>query len=186
MSQFLRTIGIDPGNQHCGIVVLDGGKIISAFNIISDNLCNKLTHFLIHSNCTVVVEDIRPYSLRLTPQVIDTCKFIGEAVYRLRNEAGANVELMSRFEVKRWVFETFPHIALPLIRKKIEKKDQRTSSGQFRTPTMMYVDDKIVMEAMKFHYRIPLPPPGAGYMYGLKEHSWQALALASLHQSGSH
>ena len=168
------------------MVVLDDGHITGAWNLEHPVFYSKLAFFLLHKHCRVVIEDIRPYSLRLTPQVVETCKFIGEAVYRLRIEAGADVELVSRFEVKRWVFETFPHICSPFIKKKIEKKDQRTSSGEYRTPSFVYVDDKIVMEAMKFYYKIPQPPPGSGYMYGLKNHSWQALALASLHQSRSH
>ena len=179
-------IGIDPGNKISGMTVLDNGHIVAALNLEHHNLYSKVTEFILYG-AKIAIEDIRPYSLRLTPQIIDTCKFIGELVYRLRNEANASVELISRWEVKKWVFDTFPHIVTPLIERKIEKKGQVVAStGKFRTPTAVYVDDKIIMEAMKFHYKIPKPPAGSGYKYGLKEHSWQALALALLHHSSSH
>lgn len=178
-------IGVDPGNKTCGMVALQNGIIKGAWNLEHTTFYRKITYFLT-LGCKIVIEDIRPYSVRLTPQVIDTAKFIGECLYRLRNDCGANVELISRNEVKKWVFDSFPHICMPLIRKKIEKKNQRTSTGEFRNPSFVYVDDKIVMEAMKFHYKIPLPPPGSSYMYGLKDHSWQALGLVSLYYSGSH
>ncbi len=182
-----RIIGIDPG-ASCGIVVLDGGEIASAFNIMSENLWDKLTSFLVHPSCTVAVEDIRPYSLRLTPQVIDTCKFIGELNFRLKTWSGATVEYVARNHVKKWCFEAFPEVCIPFIEKKIAKKGYTSKvrgdrSGEDilipRKPSFVFVDDKIVTESMKVMYNIPIPPSGKGYMYGLKAHSWQALAVAS-------
>jgi hypothetical protein len=142
----------------------------------------------------VVVEDIKPYSLRLTPQVIDTCKFIGECVYRLRNECGANVVLSSRYEVKKWIFDSFPHISNKMVDRKIDRKlfeacniNSReivrvdNNSKQARKSSFIYVDDKVVTEAMKDLYKIPTPEPGSGYKFGLKDHSWQALGLASFY-----
>lgn len=174
-----QIIGIDPG-ESCGVAILDGGQITSAFNIMYDLLPSKITHFLLHPNCTVVIEDIRPFSLRLTPQLISTCKLIGELCYRLKNETGANVELVTRNQVKKWVFDSFPEVCVPIIKRKIEKKGYKNeSSGEYRSPSFVFVDDRIVTESMKYKYKIPLPKPGSGYMYGLKDHSWQALALAS-------
>lgn len=185
-----RIIGIDPG-ATCGIVVLDGDTIVSACNIIYIML-SKFSHFFLHPDCTVVIEDIKPYSLRLTPQVIDTCKLIGTIEYRLRNECGVNVELVSRNEVKKWVFDRFNEIALPLVSKRMDKNifpccDIKTKELRWRDnnnrpkrkESFVYVNDKIVTEAMKFHYKIPTPAPGKGYQFGLKDHSWQALATAS-------
>ncbi len=174
-----RIIGIDPGTT-CGIVVLDGGQITSVLNITSDIMLSKVSHFLIHPKCTVVVEDIRPYSLRLTPQVIDTCKFIGELNYRLKTWSGAIVEYVVRNHVKKWCFDSFPDVCLPRIRKKIEKKMfVNKDTGEFRKPSFVFVDDKMVTESMKELYKIPVPKSGYGYQFGLKEHSWQALAVAS-------
>lgn len=174
-----RIIGVDPG-ESCGMVVLDGGNISSVFNIISEKLLDKVTNFLIHPQCVVVIEDIRPFSMRLTAQIIDTCKFIGMIVDRLRIDAGADVRLIVRNEVKKWCFDQFPEICIPVIERKIEKKGYKNgNSDDPRKPSFVFVDDKIVMECMKQKYGIPLPPKGKGYRYGLKDHSFQALAVAS-------
>lgn len=180
-----RIVAIDPG-LTCGMVVLDYGRVTESFLLDKSLLFTKITSFLIYPACTVVIEDMRPYSMRLTPQVIETCKWIGEAVYRLKNDAGATVELIHRNEVKKWVFDAFPSVCMDRIRAKIEKKDQRiASTGEFRKPHFVYVDDKIVMEAMKVHFNIPLPPSGKGYAHGLKNHSWQALAVGAFWLSKS-
>ena len=177
-----RIIGIDPGST-CGIVILDGGQITSAFNIMSDIMLTKVTDFLIHPNCTVVIEDIKPYSLRLTPQVIDTCKFIGELNFRLKTWSGAIVEYVARNQVKKWCFDTFPEVCTPIIQKKIEKKGFRNKeTGEWRKPSFVWVDDKVVTECMKALYSIEKPKSGYGYQFGLKEHSWQALAIASYYE----
>jgi hypothetical protein len=117
---------------------------------------------------------------------VETCKFIGELVYRLRNEAGATVELLTRNEVKKWVFDRFPEVCVARIQQKIVKRGHKVASGEYRSPSFVYVDDKMVMEAMKVLYGISLPPPGKSYMYGLKDHSWQALGAASLYKSRRH
>lgn len=114
------------------------------------------------------------------------------AVYRLRNEAGANVELISRNEVKKWVFDTFPEVSLPLVNKRMDKKifmacAVKTQEVVFvdnngrpkKKASFVYINDKCVTEAMKFLYKIPEPKAGKGYQFGLKDHSWQALAVAS-------
>lgn len=118
--------------------------------------------------------------MRLTPQVIDTAKIIGVAEYRLKCEAGASVVLMPRSAVKKWCFDSFPDICMPIIQRKIEKKGQvYAKTGEQRKPSFVYVDDKIVTECMKRLYKIPLPEIGKGYAHGLKTHSFQALAVAS-------
>lgn len=187
-----RIIGLDPGNEITGMVVLDGGIIIGAWNLPNTDLFNKIGSYSLHKNLTIVIEDIKPYSLKLTPQVIDTCKFIGEAVFRLRINAGLHVEMVSRYEVKKWVFDTYPQICLPLISDKIDKKmyeacsvetqeeikvDRRGRSK--RKSSFIYVDDRIVIEVMKAAYGLKMPPKGKGYEYGLKTHSFQALGLAT-------
>jgi len=188
-----RIIGIDPGSESSGMVVIDGSNIVGAWNLVnSHQFYDKVTNFSIHNNLIVVIEDIKPYSLKLMPQVIDTCKFIGEAVYRLKTHSGLNVVMVDRYTVKRWVFDTFPDVCLPLIDARIEKKmydacDVKTKEmirindkGMTkRKPSFVYVNDKIVMECMKYLYKIPLPPVGKGYKFGLQSHSFQALAVAS-------
>lgn len=176
-----RIIGVDPGSEGCGMVVLDNGYIKAAFNVTNENFYTKITHFLLHPNCVVVIEDIRPYSVRLTMQVIDTSKWIGECLYRLKNEANANVVLITRSEVKKWCFDTFPEVCIPEINKTIQKKGfVVAATGEQRKASFVFVNDKIVTECMKVLYKIPLPKSGKGYMYGLIKHSWQALAVASV------
>jgi hypothetical protein len=117
-------------------------------------------------------------------------------VYRLRIETGYDVELVSRAEVKKWVFDTFTDVCVAAIRKKVDKKmylccDLSTKELVWldafgksrRKENFTQVDDKVVTEAMKFLYKIPTPKPGDGYKFGLKDHSWQALALANLYKS---
>lgn len=183
-----RMIGIDPGSEESGMVVIEGSTILCAFNLTNEQLYSKVTNYLIHSDVTVVVEGLAAYSLRLTPQVISTAQFIGEFLYRLRIEAGANVEVVARSKVKKWCFDTFPFVCNRLIEKKIEKKDQRDKDGEFKKPHFFYIDDKCVTECMKHLYKISLPAPGKGYDYGLQTHSWQALGVAScfLHSGNSH
>jgi hypothetical protein len=180
------------------MTVLDGTEIVAVFNIISFNLYSKITKYLLHSNCEVVMEDIRPYSTPLTPQIIDTAKFIGEASYRLQDALGKPIQLMPRSDVKKWVYDTFPNVCAPYIQKKMMKKvfdacemgSQRDikvyGNGELWKPrkgSFVYVDDKMVTEAMKSHYKIPMPPPGSGYQYGLKDDAWQALAVATCWQA---
>lgn len=178
-----RIIGIDPG-KTCGMVVLDEGKITSVFNIMSEQIYEKVANYIIYPYCTVVVEVIRPYSLRLTPQVIDTCEFIGELKFRLKTWAGANVETVARNQVKKWCFDTFPDVAVPIIQKKILKKGYvNKETGEPRKPSFVWVDDRIVTNCMKVKYKIPDVKPGFGYQHGLKEHSFQALAIGAYFES---
>jgi hypothetical protein len=138
----------------------------------------------------VVIEDVRPYSLRLSQQVIDTCKFIGELTYRLKSELKIEYSLNPRSEVKEWVFTNHAEVCLPRIEKKIwdlhhrkEKmglKGLRNANGDLRKPSFVFVDDRIMIAAMKEYWSIPTPKPGKSGMYGLKSHSWQALALGTM------
>lgn len=188
-----KIIGIDPGNQQSGMVVLDGSNIVEAFNLNNKyEFYNKVKKFSIYSNINIIIEDIKPFTLQLTPQVIDTCKFIGEAVYRLKNEFKLNVTMISRYEVKKWIFDTFPDVVIPIIDRKMNRKlfeacDLNTRevvkidnySREKRKASFVYVDDRIVIHAMKHLYNIPTPKPGKKYDCGLQNHSWQALAVAS-------
>lgn len=166
-------IGIDPGSEKSGVSVLLDGNIAGAWNLKNEDVYNKITPYILMGECFIVIEDMRPYSMRLTMDVIKTCKVIGEMIYRLKVAAGLNVELVSRNEVKKWVFDNFGEAVMPHISQKIAKK-----FGD-KKPTFVFVDDKTVTIAMKHLFQIELPAPGKGYAHGLKEHSWQALAVAA-------
>lgn len=185
-------VGIDPGSSICGVCFLEGNQIIEAFNLEYSVLWNKIKEYYVKYGLSIIIEDIRPYSMRLTPQVIDTCKMIGEMVYRLKAEFKITPVLVSRAEVKKWVFDAFPAVCGVLIEKKIDKQmflacrleDREpvwvdTNGKSRRKQSFIFVDDRIVVESMKWLYGIEMPPPGYGYKFGLKDHSWQALAAVS-------
>lgn len=176
-----RIIGLDLGSRESGMVVLDNSTdIVAAFNLKYDQLYPKITNYLYKYPTIVVIEDLAPYLGRLSPSVIETAKLIGEAVYRLKIESGLSVEFIQRSKVKKWAFDAFPEICVPLIDKKIKKKGQIiASTGEARKAHAFYVDDKVLTECMKHLYKIPAPAPGSGYQHNLKDHNWQALAAAS-------
>lgn len=141
------------------------------------------------TKCHVVIEDIRPYSGKLSMQTINTCKFIGELTYRLRNELQASYSLVSRSEVRQWVFLTHTELCVGRINQKIaylddygertNRKRYRNKNGELRKASFHYVDDRVIIAAMKKHWEIPTPKPGKPNVYGFASHSWQALAAGS-------
>lgn len=102
-------------------------------------------------------------------------------------------ELMSRSEVKQWVFNTLPEVCLPRIEKKIMtiharkekdgKKGLKNANGAMRSPSFVFVDDRIVLASMKDFWNIPTPKVGKPTQYGLSSHSWQALALCTCYMA---
>ena len=186
-----RIICIDPGNISSGVVVLDDTKIIKASNEMNVNLFNMIGNYCVHKRCTVVMEDIRPYNMRITQQLIDTCKFIGEAVFRLREQAGLHTVLIPRYEVKKWVYDSFYDVIQLRLSKKLSKglfpacsiatreAIEVNSQGRKKLKgSFIYVDDVMVKDAMRSLYDISIPAPGKGYDFGLQDHSWQSLACA--------
>lgn len=188
-----RVIGIDPGSDATGICVLKDTDILHASNTPNGEVFDQIKELCGGQPATVVIEDIAPYNMRLKPQVIATCKFIGELSYRLRAAGMTDLVFITRNEVKKWVFDTFPAICTTRIREKISRlhtwrlgkgmKGFETKSGDLRSPTFVFVDDRIVIAAIKEHLNIPTPKPGKSNQYGLKSHSWQALAVAAYFQA---
>lgn len=180
---FFRLIGVDPGSA-VGVCVIDSGRIISAFEVSKDDFWSKMTSLSLSNNLIFAVEDIKPYSLPLNPNVIETCKWIGEAVYRLKNGCGGEIEMVSRFQVKKWCFDTFPDICLPLIDAKIAKgalkgKYISKKTGENRPASFHFVDDRIVTKCMTKLWNLEAGKQGKKSPLGLKSHSFQALAVAS-------
>ena len=181
-------IGIDPGSLVSGICVLrEGGVIIGS--IVDNSLVVSLVEQEMKvARVTVVIEDIiNPYTIRLRPEVITTCKFIGLLQYRLSLIEGLIVVNVERHSVRRWLYGRLPGVVIPLVEKRIayldesgkrnDRKRYVTRDGSLRSPTFVFVDDRIVIAAMKYIFQIPTPKPGKSNLYGLKSHSWQALAL---------
>jgi hypothetical protein len=186
-----RIIGLDLGIETHGLAVVNDGIIEYACNCDSDRLWHILTDFMLRGVEAIVIEDLAAYTGRLTPQVIDTAKFIGMAVYRIQCGYSGEVALVKRSSVKKWVFETYHSIIYPLCQIKADKGANKRaakngdSSVTYKTASFIYVDDRMVQIAMIEHYGIPKPKPGDGYEYGLREHSWQALAVATVWQKKS-
>lgn len=136
----------------------------------------------------VVIEDVRAYGTRLSPQLLLTAKFIGELEYCL-NQAAIAYVLIPRVRVKIWVYDTFPEIVLPRVGKKIAREDRRrakndlkrlrTVTGDLYKGNYIWVDDRMVQATMAQLWEIKKPKPGKHTQFGLKDHSWQALAIGS-------
>jgi hypothetical protein len=191
-------IAIDAGDKISGVAIVSSGKIIIGYNEPNENVIPKIQSFLCSERpkCPfLIIEDIRPYSLQLNPQVIETCKFIGELKYRAKVELNIEYDLKSRNEVKQWVYDNHTDLCNPRIEEKIMKmhirkerdgkKGLRNANGEMRKPSFAFVDDRIIVAAMKEQWGIPTPKPGKTSMYGLSTHSWQALALATTLLRGS-
>lgn len=190
-----RVIGIDPGSDVSGICSIEDTTILHASNTPNTEVFDKIKELCGGLSATIVIEDIFPYfSMRMTPQIIDTCKLIGELTYRF-NTCGRvqSVHLVARSSVKKWIFDSCPEVVLPRIEKKMITTDRRMVSkggkglrrldGEMRAASFNYVDDRTVIAALKHLYGIPTPKPGKSNIYGLKDHSWQALACAAWYNS---
>jgi hypothetical protein len=132
--------------------------------------------------------------MRLTPEVIDTCKFIGQLCWRLLPSGFIDeVIMVPRNTVKKWVFDNYKKIISGRVDKRMAaidanriskgKKGLKNMKGQMRAASFHYIDDRAVVAAMKYRYRIPDPKPGKSNRYGLRAHSWQALAAATMWSS---
>lgn len=187
---------IDPGPEKTGFVVLREGKIAKAAVVVNSRLfTTMLEECATGFQSFVLIEDIKPSGVALKQSTIDTCKFIGVLEYRLES-AQIDPQMIARWEVKEWIFEKFPEIAIPRINKKIAAKGKWeacdiktreliriTKKGHTWKPrkaSFIFVDDRIVIACMKSYWNIATPKPGHSNIFGLKEHSWQALAVASV------
>jgi hypothetical protein len=184
-------IAIDPGDVVSGVTIIKMGCISVSSNLDNPGMMKFIkTHTagIPNDEIVAVIEDIRPYASKLTMQIIDTCKYIGELRYRL-DEANIASEWPPRSAIKKWVFDSFPTVCIPRIEAKIlyqdgrnikqGKKGLRTKDGELRKPSFHYVDDRIVVAAMKEHWGIETPKPGKTNKYKISAHGWQALAAGT-------
>jgi len=173
---------IDPGNEQSGIVVLSKKRIIEANNIKNEEVFNRIINYKKcdsdEDSLIVLYEDIKPYSVQLGAQTLDTVKFIGQLEYRLK-ESEITHKPIYRWEIKKWVFDNFFEIAEDRIERRIITIGAKNKNGEMKKPSFVYVDDRIVVSAMKEYWDIPTPKPGKKSKYGLSKHSWQALAVAT-------
>jgi hypothetical protein len=135
----------------------------------------------------VVIEDIRPYAVKLSPQVLQTIKYIGELEYRLKT-ARISYKSIPRSTVKEWAFNRYESLLLQPIVDKMLKRHRKliaegrkgliTREGRMRVPSFVWLDDRLITACMRYQWEIPFEK-GRSNRYGLSEHSWQALALGT-------
>lgn len=188
-------ISVDPGEKRSGLsVIMLNREAVSKSELIGfveDNkvIVDKITEYYVKYDCIVAIEDIVPYNLRVTKELLTTCKFMGELDYRLRKELTLPVEYLTRGKIKKWIFEAFPGLCVNRVSKKIaylddygaknDKKRYRTKTGDLKKASFHWVDDRIVIAAMKELWNIPTPKPGKKNIYGFSSHAWSALAVGS-------
>lgn len=190
MTQKERIFSIDVGSERSGVaVILNENTIEYAAVLDNSQIIDKIRYFLTNDNLMALVEDIRPFKTGLSMQTIETAKFIGELKYRLKMELQVDYLLIPRFDVKKWVFNNVNGV-VEKVATKIEyldkqgerlkrKRYRNKKTGELYKPTLHYVDDRIVIYAMKEYWKIKTPKPGQKNEFGLNTHSWQALALGT-------
>lgn len=188
-------IGLDVGSKNSGVVVIDDNGIREGYNIE-----NKFVFAFIRTEAEssekviVIIEDIKPYRMQITNGIIQTIKFLGEMEYRL-NQAAIAFKLVARWEVKKWVYNKYTRIVDKEIKKNIirfealEKKKAEEANKDYepknRTPTFVYVDDRIVIKAMRLFWKIEnVKGWGKKGKFNLKDHSWQALGVCTAFMAG--
>lgn len=192
-------IAVDPGSLTSGVVTIVDGIIKEAI----DALPNEEVYLYIlrslpvnrhQGNAIALIEDIKPYSVKLSQQTIDTAKFIGELRYCLQGHPLPYKEI-PRSAIKEWINLQYRHIVRRLLDKKveyrstmndrlvlegkIEKNNLVKKDGDLKAATYVWIDDRMVSAAMRAQWDIKKPKPGHKSELGLKNHSFQALALAT-------
>jgi hypothetical protein len=141
----------------------------------------------------VFIEDIVPYRGKLSPHTIETAKYIGELRYRLKSNRISCREV-SRTDVRNWAYERYSGLVIPLVEQRIRRRHEKlvlegkaglmTKEGRLRSPSSVWVNDQIIVAAMREEWNVPEPKwKFTPNEYGLSSHSWQALALATYAQA---
>lgn len=184
-----RILGIDPGSSESGMCMIEGKKILHASNEKNSDVFRKAKELAGSAKIELVIEDLQPFLMRLTPHVISTAKFIGELCYRFNTcDFVSSLHLVPRNSVKKWVFDTQQKEVLARVGIKMNKLDKkkvadggkglRKDNGEMRLASFHYVDDRIIIAALKKIFNVPTPKPGKKNIYNLHSHSWQAMACA--------
>jgi hypothetical protein len=171
----LNVIGIDCGSTKSGVAIVTNSEIERGMVIPNDILLYKISNKEF-DNYTIIVEDLRAYSVRLSQDLINTAKFIGKLEYVLEM-AGLPPVMVERVKIKKMVYDKYPS-AEREVKDKIRQRGKVTTTGEFRNPSMIYVCDRVVANAMRYFWELP-QGQGKRNKLGLATHSWQALALCS-------
>jgi len=183
------TIGIDPGSEVSGMALFYDKQIIKGRNVANADVIQTVGEWSGGAKCTVIIETLVAYGGRVRTETLQTCKWEGELCYRLSLERNVRQVLVARSTVKAWIFNACPEIVLPRLVKVMEAAHKRSVSkgkkglvradGSMRQASFQFIDDRIVVAAIKSLLSIPTPRPGRSNFYGLHSHSWQASALCA-------
>lgn len=186
------TCGLDPGNSVCGVCLLHtDGRILKGFEEKPASVYDRIIEEIGPKNSfDIAIEGINPYSLTGN-DAIETAYIIGELRHRFKsNPMARKVQIIPRSTVRKWIFDTATADTLDRVRQRMEYLDRmrlkkgltglRRKDGAMREPSFVFVDDRTVIAALKGLMSIPTPKPGKSNIYGLRDHSWQALATAKV------
>ena len=171
----MNIIGIDVGSNKSGLAIIKNGEIEKGMVLPNGSVIELLKEIDV-SVCQIIVEDLRAYSVRLSQDLITTAKFIGKLEHIL-SEMNANYVLVERVKIKKMVYDKYPS-AVVEVEKMIRQRERLTKTGEYRKPSMIYVCDRVVANAMRYFWELP-KGQGKRNKFGLASHSWQALALCT-------
>lgn len=143
-------LGIDPGPEQSGWVVLDGGKVIEscADTDNDDAMLSVITHF---KECHLVIEQIASYGMPVGASTFETVYWSG------------------RF-AQCWLDET-PYLNQRVIRiPRIDVKMALCHDSRAK--------DANIRQALIDRLGPPGTKSKPGGTYGVKSHAWAALAVA--------
>ena len=175
MHDVSNIIGIDAGSTKSGVAIVTCGQVERGMVISNRDVC-KLVADKKYSSYKIVIEDLRAYSTRLSQDLINTAKFLGQLEYILTKRK-SDFLLVERVKIKKMVYDKYPKSEKD-VREKIIQRGKVNSRGEYRKPSMIYVCDRVVANAMRYFWELP-SGQGKRNKVGLASHSWQALALCS-------
>ena len=172
----MNVIGIDAGSTKSGVAIVANGQIVKGMVIPNEQVFQLLGNH-IYSDYKIVIEDLRAYSVRLSQDLINTAKFIGKMEFVL-DGIGADYILVERVQIKKMVYDKYPSAESEVQEKIVQRGKINPKTLEFRKPSMIYVCDRVVANAMRYFWGLP-QGQGKRNKLGLASHSWQALALCS-------
>ena len=171
----MNIIGIDAGSSKSGLAIVSDGQIEKGMVLPNESVIDFLLG-LKGTECKIVIEDLRAYSVRLSQDLITTAKFIGKLEYILESNNMSYV-LVERVKIKKMVYDKYPD-AVSEVQKMIVQRERLNKTGDYRKPSMIYVCDRVVANAMRYFWELP-KGQGKRNKFGLASHSWSALALCT-------
>lgn len=171
----MTIIGIDVGSTKSGLAIVTNGEIVKGMVLTNESVVDYIIG-LDKADCEIVIEDLRAYSVRLSQDLITTAKFIGKLEYII-SQMGIKYRLVERVKIKKMVYDKYPDSESE-VQKMIVQRERLNKTGEYRKPSMIYVCDRVVANAMRYFWELP-KGQGKRNKFGLASHSWSALALCT-------